>query len=196
MVFWSWLWLLLECVLMAGWFTDWTLAGWGCKPAINNTLYKHPPHIPNTKLRLGILPRLLPPPHPPSKQTEKKKKKTHTGLWTGLPYLQKKRTLYRVSIPKQKINTTPPTTLPSLLAGFWKRLFIHLFSPAVSMYKTACLSFWAPYHLWWWYLAAWHIIHLMFHFCSREALGSFSLVIHLFPPWQKNTLHEPSDPAG
>ena len=116
-----WLWLLFECVCW--WLVypgvPWLLmhprcaappsqspisltqARWGCKPAINNT---HPPHIPNTKLRLGRIPSLAysPPPPPIPHPSRQKKKKTHTGLWTGLPYLQKNRTLYRVSIPKQK----------------------------------------------------------------------------------------------
>ena len=117
----SWLWLLLECVLMAGlsWL-PWLLScTTGVQPhparvqsvwlrpgeAINNTLHKHPPHIPNTKLRLGRIPSLAYPPQSPIQAD--RKKKTHTGLSTGLPYLQKKQTLSRVAIPKQKINTTP-----------------------------------------------------------------------------------------
>ena len=116
---WSWQWLLLECVCW--WLVypgvPWLLmhprcaappsqspisltqARWGCKPAINNT---HPPHIPNTKLRLGRIPSLAyspPPPHPPSKQTGKKNTyrtlnrvtipTKKNGLFTGFPYLNK-----------------------------------------------------------------------------------------------------------
>ena len=104
-VYWSWQSLLLECVCW--WLVypgvPWLLmhprcaappsqspisltqARWGCKPAINNT---HPPLSPTPNWGWGESPASpTPPPHPPSKQTEKK---THTGLSTGLPYLQKK----------------------------------------------------------------------------------------------------------
>ena len=87
-----------------------TQARWSCKPAINMTLHIHPPHILNTKLRLGRFPSLTysPIPHP-SKQ---KKKKTY---WT----------LNRVAIPTKKgnsfqgfhtlkkINTTPRNPITS-----------------------------------------------------------------------------------
>ena len=105
MVCWSWLWLLLECVCW--WLVypgvPWLLmhprcaappsqspisltqARWGCKPAINNT---HPPHIPNTKLRLGRIPSLAYSP-PPSPIQADRKKNTY-------------RTLNRVTIPTKK----------------------------------------------------------------------------------------------
>ena len=88
-----------------------TQARWGCKPAINSTHSTYTLHISNTKLRLGRIPSLAFPPPPPSKQTEKK---THTGLSTGLPYLQKTWTLFRIAIPKQKINNprNPTTSTP------------------------------------------------------------------------------------
>ena len=81
--------------------------------AVNQPSTTHTLHIsPTPNWGWGESPASPTPPPPPIPHPSRQKKKTHTGLWTGLPYLQKTRTLYRVSIPKQKINTTPPTTLP------------------------------------------------------------------------------------